>query len=85
MARHHTDKNGNTPFSAQEEAEQDTLDAASVARRPLEDWEQGMRDMEGDMPQSLEDHIEHAHAGSAGNPRQQKLYDDKRTLRGQRP
>lgn len=51
----------------------------------MREWKGAMLRTDRDMPRFLEDHIEHSHDGLADNSRQQKLYDDKRTLRGEKP
>ena len=55
MTRYHTDKNGNTPFTAEEEAEQDAIDVEIEASKPMNDWLSAMEATDKDIPRELED------------------------------
>ncbi len=73
------------PFTAAEEAARDAEAAAALAAKPMEGWKAEMAKTDKDMPRWLEDHIEAAHGGVAGNAFQQSAYDVKKTVRARRP
>lgn len=58
-----------------------TLTYRADPERPMRDWKRQMAETDKDMPRWLEDHIENAHSGSAGNARQQTAYDNKKSMR----
>tara|TARA_R100000656_G_C3867419_1_gene111358 strand:- start:109 stop:348 length:240 start_codon:yes stop_codon:yes gene_type:complete len=79
MARHHMTKDGPVPFTQAEEDARDAKEAQILADKPMNDWKQIM--IESDIfPRWAEDLVDGAISSQT-----QKLADDKKILRGQRP
>lgn len=85
MPRFHSTPEGNIPFTPEEEAARDAVEAAELEARPMRDWLISMAETDKTVPRWLEDHITSDHGGTAGNPVLQANYEAKILLRGNKP
>jgi len=78
-------KRGPTDTIVDVDAQTVSITHTAVNLTAQELWDRDIAATDKDMPRWLEEHIESAHSGVAGNVFQQIAYDNKKVIRGQKP